>query len=256
MCAFRGLSPAVIVIADDFGMSSAINCAIAESFARGLISGASIMANQVGTKEAAAMARSVGVTHLIGLHFVLTDGEPLTDDIRGCRQFCDGDGCFYNWRRKGPLVHLPSTVRNALANEFRAQVYRIRDEGIPISHIDGHHHVHTEPAISKLLVPLAQQLRLGRVRLGRNSGNGRTPINRCYKWLFNRSLRRAGLAGTRHFGSVSDFAESSGRYLARRRWDFEVMVHPVLDAQNRVVDAGAPNEELATLLLRNRIIAV
>jgi len=66
----------VLVNADDFGLTSGVNRAIAELHKAGLVTSTTLMARAGATDEAIATARatpSLGV----GCHVVLVDGEPV-----------------------------------------------------------------------------------------------------------------------------------------------------------------------------------
>ena len=68
--------------ADDFGKSTEINNAILTCFKDGLIDRTTIMVNMPGADEAAELAREEGFFDKVGLHLNLTEGEPLTDEIK------------------------------------------------------------------------------------------------------------------------------------------------------------------------------
>jgi predicted glycoside hydrolase/deacetylase ChbG (UPF0249 family) len=225
----------VIVVADDLGADAMRNDAIVEALDAGLVDAASVLVNGEGFAAAAAAARRFDGR--VGVHLVLTEGVPLTDPIRRLRRFCDGDGVFRLWRGAERAYRLGSDEREAVAGELRAQLERARGSGVRVAHVDSHHHVHTEPAIAGIVVALAREHGIPRVRLARNCGVGLGPANRAWKSVFNTRLQRAGLAGTRWFGDVDDFL-----HLCARRRDvdsFELMVHPV-PGDCGVVDADAP----------------
>ena len=69
----------MIVIADDFGLSEEVNAAIVEAFDRGLLTGASIIANMPAFEEACELAAEHGFQDRVGTHLNLTEGTPLTE---------------------------------------------------------------------------------------------------------------------------------------------------------------------------------
>lgn len=235
----------MIVVADDLGAGNGVDDAILESLRDGVVDAASVLVNGAGFERAASAAtRFPG---RIGVHLVLTEGEPVTDAMRRLPRFCDGDGRYRLWRGGERALRLGGAERAVVAAELRAQVQRARDAGIPVSHLDSHHHVHTEPGIAPVVIAVARELGVPRVRLARNCGSGMGVGNRAWKAVLNARLRRAGLAGTRWFGDVEDWRE-----LRSRRDDvesFELMVHPVR-AGGAVVDADHPETPLAGLLER------
>ena len=67
----------VIINADDFGYSSAVNLGIITSHKKGILTSTTLMANMSGCDEAIMLAKenpNLGV----GCHLVLTCGKPLT----------------------------------------------------------------------------------------------------------------------------------------------------------------------------------
>lgn len=231
----------MIVVADDLGSGPGTDDAILELLG-GLVDAASLLVNGVGFEEAVEDARS----QQLGVHLCLTDGEPLTDAMRVTARFCDGDGRFRLWRGAERAFHLGADERRLVAAEFRAQIERARRAGVQVAHLDSHHHVHTEPAIAPIVVALAREFGIPRVRLARNCGPGMGPANHAWKTVFNLYLRRRGLAGTRWFGRVEDYEQ-----LRSRRGDvesFELMVHPVRSDAGLVEDPERPGRELAVTL--------
>ena len=238
--------------ADDFGYRAEVNRGIAEAFEAGLVTSTSLMANQEGFDEACAVARQLGFADRVGVHLVLTRGEPLTDPIRRSGPFCDGDGRFFEWRASSRVFRLGTAERGALARELRAQIERCRSAGFTLTHLDSHHHVHNEWAVGGVVCALARELGIPRVRIARNCGRGIGAVNAVYKRLFNARVRRAGLAGTRYFGDVGDWLYlKAGGAEDSALDDFELMTHPasvggaLVDTQLR----GAPIEQLLAPVL-------
>ena len=85
---------AIIVNADDFGMSRSVNAAITEAFKKGLIDRTTLMANMPFAAEAMEIARREGFDGKVGIHLNLTSGKPLTEDVASDRVMCDDSGEF------------------------------------------------------------------------------------------------------------------------------------------------------------------
>ena len=228
----------MIINADDFGYSQSVNEAIAQSFDQGLISSTTLMANMPGFEAACALAHEKGLLAHVGTHLVLSEGQPLTERVKRCRRICGPSG--FLTRPSGRGFWLSPSERDAVAAEFGAQIQRCRSEGLPVTHLDSHHHVHNEPALGRIVIQLALAFGVPYVRLARNCGPGIDLPRRGYKAYLNRRLIHAGLGRTRYFGEVADYV-----YL-RRTVDsagvapFEVMTHPVFDERGRLVEGLAP----------------
>src|SRR5262249_21069672 len=55
--------------------------------------------------------------------------------------------------------------RRELEREVRAQLERFRETGLPLSHVDGHHHLHLHPVVLEMLAGLAGEFRIPAIRL-------------------------------------------------------------------------------------------
>jgi predicted glycoside hydrolase/deacetylase ChbG (UPF0249 family) len=245
--ATRGAS-LLIVTADDFGLSPDVNAAIIEAFDRRLVTHASLMANMSGFEQACELAHERRLLHRVGVHLNLTEGTPLTTPIRSCGRFCDREGRFRYWRAGDRAFHLGRVEREAVACELRAQIVRCRERGLPAVHLDSHHNVHNKRAIGRIVVTLARELGISRVRLAHNCGDRIGLVNRTYKAPLNRRLRRAGLAGTRWYGSAEDYRylKASGTATASLN-SFEMNVHPIL-RNGLLTDLAHPEHSLEQLL--------
>jgi predicted glycoside hydrolase/deacetylase ChbG (UPF0249 family) len=219
----------IIINADDFGMSSAINGAIVEAFQKGLVSSATIMANMPGFDEAVDLARRFGLLGCIGLHLNITEGTAMTSAIRCCGRFCDEVGGF---RPRGAMFRLSRHESAAVEIEIEAQLRACLARGLHLLHLDSHHHVHTEWAIGSAVIRVARRFGIIAIRLSRNCGPGINCGHRIYKSIYNRRLRLYGLASTDFFGSASDVQTILGATSAR----IEMMVHPRRDANGSLVD--------------------
>jgi chitin disaccharide deacetylase len=209
----------IIVNADDFGMDSETNRAILDAFAKKLISSTTIMANMPGFNEACELAHRHQLIGKIGVHLNLTAGSPLSVPIAHCSRFCDGLGHF---RPRQTCLRVSRKEQSAIETELAAQVQACIDRGIFPTHLDSHHHVHTEWPIGSATIRVAQRFHIHAIRLSRNCGGGISLARRMYKLIFNTRLRLWGLAKTRYFGSTVD----TQQVIATTQYDIEIMVHP------------------------------
>ena len=141
----------LVVVADDFGRSRAVNEAILEACDRGIVTSTSLMAGGEAFAEAAAAARARPAL-AVGLHATLCDGravlppERLADlvDARGLFEPDPARAGFRygaRWRRARPQIEA----------EIAAQFDRLAEAGVSPSHVDGHHHLHIHPLIFPVL---------------------------------------------------------------------------------------------------------
>ena len=228
---------AVIINADDFGFNSNVNSAVLESFSKSLCSSTTIMPNMPGFEEACELSHQHGLAGCVGLHLVLSEGVPLSDNIKKCARICDREGRFHSSRRKH-LFWLDSAEKNAVFEEMCAQVDRCREHGIQLTHVDSHHNVHVEWGVGSILLLVAKDKGLRYIRLGRIWDTRTTWIKRLYRRCFNLRLMTAGFAATRHCCMVEDI-----EYLKRRKGQnsandaLEIMIHPVFDERRVLIDS-------------------
>jgi predicted glycoside hydrolase/deacetylase ChbG (UPF0249 family) len=237
----------IITHADDFGYGPHVNAGIVEAFAGGLLARTSILANMPGFEEACALARDNGLEAQVGVHVNLTEGVPLTEEIRRSHRFCTSEGRLWKWRNRH-VLWLTSTERRMVYAEVTAQIRRCRDHGLRVQHLDSHHHVHTQPVLARLITTVARELGITSIRIARNCGRSAL-TNRLYKDAYNFRLRRMELAATRYFGGPEDLEHfvAAGATPAQLA-SFELITHPVLRDDGVVVDVDSPGIALAESL--------
>jgi chitin disaccharide deacetylase len=159
----------LIVNADDFGLTAGVNRAILELHGAGALSSATLMANAAATDEAIEMARATP-TLGVGCHIVLVDGEPVLSPREDVPWLADPvDGAFKP-TLSGFLSHLylSRVPRKKLEREIEAEAYaqiaRLQDRGLRLTHIDTHKHTHMFPAVLRPLLRAAQKAGIRRIR--------------------------------------------------------------------------------------------
>jgi predicted glycoside hydrolase/deacetylase ChbG (UPF0249 family) len=163
----------LIVNADDFGLTSGVNRAIAELHADWGISSASLMARAAATDEAIEIALKTP-TLGVGCHVVLVDGEPVLPaqgDIPtlanpGNGRFRSSLPGFLAWlfadsQRRGPSH--PAAARE-IEDETAAQIALLQGRGLRLTHIDTHKHTHMFPAVLRPVLRAAKAAGIGAVR--------------------------------------------------------------------------------------------
>jgi predicted glycoside hydrolase/deacetylase ChbG (UPF0249 family) len=151
----------LVVNADDFGLSPAINAGVIRAHTEGIVTSASLMV-RAGAAAAAAAAAAEHPGLGLGLHFELAEWA--------CE---DGE-----WRCLYEVVDATDPV--AVAEELERQLAAFRSLcGREPTHLDSHQHVHRTEPVRSVLGVRARQLRLplrhhGHVRYcGAFYGHGR-----------------------------------------------------------------------------------
>lgn len=146
----------LVVNGDDFGLSESINDGIIRAHTRGILTATSIVAGGAAFHHAVALART-HPTLDIGVHLTLTEEHPVAPApsvsslLAGGAKLPPGPGAFLTRFLRGAIA-LPDVAR-----EFDAQVSRVRDCGIAVTHLDGHQHLHVLPGIRREVAALAQR---------------------------------------------------------------------------------------------------
>lgn len=129
----------IIINADDFGINSSVNQAIADLFLRGCISSATIMVNMEGFTEAVALAKQHGIP--VGLHLNMTYNMTYAAD-RG-----DFERKFLKKEITPRMVH----------DELHKQYIKLLQAGLQPTHIDSHQHIHNWPPLFKVVALFAKE---------------------------------------------------------------------------------------------------
>lgn len=174
----------VIINADDLGINSDVNNAIDKALQNGLISSSTILANSTTWDEIHKIVeRNTNVS--FGVHLNLTQGVAITQS-KTLQKYgiTDGNNHFSDWRKNN--IEFTSELLEAIYNEWDAQIHRVLHENnIPITHIDGHHHIHTLDILHPILLRLIKKYNIKAVR---------NKYVRPLSFLFNKSKK--ALPGT------------------------------------------------------------
>lgn len=211
-----------VVHADDFGYSKSVNQCIDKCFAEEWLSETSLMVNMPACDEAVEIARRHGYAHRVGLHLNLTEGEPLTDQIKECPRFCSKEGQFnktFHLSTHGRFFLTPKEKR-AVNQEILAQLKKFCSYGNLMMKVDSHHHAHTDWSIYKILRPIALGFGFTSMRISADMHKVRFD-KELYKRLFNFDVRR-------HFKTTDHFDGIGPGLVANASGETEVMVHPLL----------------------------
>jgi hopanoid biosynthesis associated protein HpnK len=165
-------SKQIIITSDDFGLSKGVNTAVEKAWQEGVLTCASLMAGGVAFDEAVAIARrNPGLQ--VGLHLTLVQGRSVLphSQIPG---LVDEAGCFSdNPVSAGMRYFFDKSLYKPILREIEAQIQRVADSGIPLSHVDGHLNIHLHPTVFGFLAELMPRygitsFRLSRERLAHN----------------------------------------------------------------------------------------
>jgi hopanoid biosynthesis associated protein HpnK len=155
----------VIINADDLGMSSGINEAIARASKYGMLTSASIMVNMPAYEDALKKVIANNPDLGIGIHLCLTEGKSVlkSSDIP---LLVNTDGYFKNSFLKLYIqIKKDRRILQQIESEINAQFEKLCADGIMPDHVNGHHHIHMIPYIFDITLKIAKSYNCKMVRL-------------------------------------------------------------------------------------------
>lgn len=202
----------LIVTADDFGRSIPVNEAVEDGHTNGILTAASLMVNETAVDDAVERARrlpNLGV----GLHVTLVDGIPALPASH-IPDLVGADGQFtLDLVRLGARIFLKRDVQRQVREEMRAQFEKFKATGLPLAHVDFHHHYHQHPTVFDLVLDLAVEYGAPGIRIpweppllsykARGDKLGLRLMNGIFHW---RRTQRMRAAAKRRGLVVNDYA--------------------------------------------------
>ena len=164
----RERSPAdvrVIVTADDFGLSPAVDRGIIEAFLRGVVRNTALLVNFPDLGESLGrLERAAGLE--VGIHLNVTAGPPVMSPDR-IPSLVTADGVFPGFGRFFARVGARRIDPSDVMREWGAQIELGLKMGCRFTSVTSHQHVHMLPALARVAVELSQRFKIPAVRLTR-----------------------------------------------------------------------------------------
>jgi len=134
---------AIIINADDFGYDQDSALATIECFEAGALTSATIMPKMPSTDRAIKFARQ-NPQYSYGVHLTFTRDtiESPVADPRLIPALLLENGAFRPSNELRFMALLGALPVNQISIEIAAQIERLIDSGIPVSHVDSHGHLH------------------------------------------------------------------------------------------------------------------
>jgi len=154
----------VIFTADDFGLASPVNEAVALAHRQGLLRCASLMVAAPAAASALALARDLPELCL-GVHLTLIQGRAVLPP-RHIPLLVDSQGRFPNSPvRTGWRYYFHPKLLPQIRRELAAQIEAALAAGLTLWHLNGHVNLHLHPRIFPVVADLAREYRIPAVRL-------------------------------------------------------------------------------------------
>ena len=211
----------VIVSADDFGLSEAVNEAVERAHTDGILSTASLMVAGPAASDAVSRARRLPGLH-VGLHLVVVEG-PAVLPATAISRLVGADGWFpSDQAAMGVRYFFDPRVRRQLRAEIAAQFGAFAATGLRLDHANAHKHMHLHPTVGAMMIAEGLRHGLSAIRipaeppsvmaaLGERPGVGARAMHRWTEVLRHQA-RRAGLRTNDHvFGLAWSGGMTAGR---------------------------------------------
>jgi predicted glycoside hydrolase/deacetylase ChbG (UPF0249 family) len=153
----------LIVNADDFGLHESINAGIIQAYRDGCVTSATLIAGGAAFDQAVNLARQcpdLGV----GVHLTLVGLHPVAhSDVHS---LLTGDGSFWPDYFTFTRQYLKGRIKpEHIETELRCQLQKVVGNGIKITHLDSHQHLHVLPGFPRIIVKLAREFGIERIRI-------------------------------------------------------------------------------------------
>lgn len=152
----------VIINADDLGISLNVNKEIEWAMENGKITSSSILAN---TQYIDDVKRIVDrfPNCSFGVHLNLIEGESLTKNPILLKYGIVDKNYLFN-RQIQQISTFTKELKEAIFEEWEAQIQRLLENNIEISHIDGHHHIHRLFGLENVLLRIKKLYKIKKNR--------------------------------------------------------------------------------------------
>ncbi|CAN5363001.1 chitin disaccharide deacetylase [soil metagenome] len=225
----------LIVNADDLGLTVGVNRAIRRAHLDGIVTATSLLAVGRAFDDAAEMLLATPTLEL-GAHLALVGEDPPLLTAREIPSLVDRRGVF-------PLSYRTVVARGAagridpddVRRELAAQLDRVLEVGVPVTHVDTHQHTHLWPAVGAVVIDLAVERGIAAVRLPGSSARGVVGLGvSTLARRLARHLRRAGLTSTDAYAGLDEagaldasrFRVAVNALAARDALTAEINAHP------------------------------
>ena len=238
----------VIVNADDLGLSDFVNKQIEKGIKDKVISSSTILANG----EAFNAVKSIVDKYpdvSFGVHLNIDEFKSLTglSIFYDCGMM-DENGFFIKGAFRNQVFS--PELKEAIYQEWKMQILKIVNSGISISHIDGHHHCHTQHELYSVVEKLLHEFGIYKIRQIRVrplsfrfhptyelvSSNGQCQIMqkksligkirnyiKAYCWY---KKTKCKYITTDAFFSYAEFFDNVDFFIGRKCRSIELMCHP------------------------------
>ncbi len=240
----------ILINADDFGRHPLINAAVAKACETGMLRSATLMPGGAAFDDAVCIARAHPALG-VGIHLTLVNGNPVSapEDIP---TLVDETGHFYDNHGIFVKRYLTGKVSaEDIRRELFAQVGKMKETGLTLTHIDSHQHMHMLPGVIDIALDAAESVDLSATRVSLSplftgfTGNPGQLIGRAGLWtlatLAKRRAKKRNFRTPDHFagivaGEAVDISHLRHILETLPEGTTEIMMHPGTDNKKLIPD--------------------
>ncbi|HET8772744.1 MAG TPA: ChbG/HpnK family deacetylase [Thermoanaerobaculia bacterium] len=182
------MSRQLIVTADDVGLDPGMTEGAIRAHREGIVTACSIVANGAAFDDAVARLRDAP-SLAVGVHLALVEERSLTG-LRMPRKYTSF----------APLYLARLISLDAIERELRAQIERVVAAGLPVTHLNGHQHLHLLPRIFRVVAKLAREFSVPYVRIVDDHGSTARSLSMSALSALGRRARDASFTNDRTIG--------------------------------------------------------
>ncbi|HKO58920.1 MAG TPA: ChbG/HpnK family deacetylase, partial [Thermoanaerobaculia bacterium] len=148
----------LIVTADDVGLHRGMTDGAIHAHLHGIVTACSVVANGAAFEHAVERLQSTPTLE-VGVHLTLVEERPLADDVPSL--VGANDLLLENWAQFVPRYFARLIRMRDVERELRAQLSRVLDAGLRVTHLNGHQHLHLLPRVFAIVERLADEYGVG-----------------------------------------------------------------------------------------------
>ena len=233
----------LIVNADDFGRHELINRAVERAFNSGCLRSATLMAGGIAFDDAINLAKKFPKLG-VGIHFTLANGNPILPPEE-IPTLVTEEGIFHGDYIKFLKRYLSGKISlGEVRSELAAQLEKILNTGLTLTHFDSHQHLHHIPGIIEIVLELASAKNISAMRVANTKifdgeldslGKfvGRLGLGSLAKFTAHQAHKK-NFTTPEHFAGIVAGESVSEKFLFKLIENLpdgttEVMLHPGID---------------------------
>jgi len=152
----------LIINADDYGWDSDATQAILSLIRANKLLSTTIMANLASDDDLQAIV-SFTQTVSTGIHVTLNEGKPVSQTST-IPSLVNQKGFFYSSSQLWSNYLKGRIQKEHIERELNAQLNKLKDFGIIVSHADSHQHLHQYPFLGKVILEVLSKAGINNVR--------------------------------------------------------------------------------------------